>query len=151
MQLPRSFQSNVFSLFLQSFALKHPNYKTPKKEEDQYQFSFKLKDSVEKTISKKDKHKQKKNPVIAKKRHHSMPEVYSPITITQKENGDNLKFLDQEPLLCELLGSSDVPKNRTFTLEYFRQVHQEYIAKNGRQYVQAGYYDPHTSLLYGSS
>ena len=131
--------------------MKHPNYKTPKKEEDQYQFSFKLKDSVEKTIS-KNKNKQKKNSVVvAKKRHHSVPEVlYSPIT--QKD--DNLKFLDQESLLCELLGSSDGPKNRTFTLEYFRQVHQEYIAKNGRQYVQTGYYDPNGyphSLLYGSS
>ena len=90
----------MYFFVIQSFALKHPNYKTPKKEEDQYQFSFKLKDSVEKTIS-KNKNKQKKNSgVVAKKRHHSVPEVlYSPIT--QKD--DNLKFLDQESLLCELL------------------------------------------------
>ena len=134
--------------------MKYPNYKTPKKEGDHFQFSFKLKDSVEKTISKSnEKKKAKKNSEISKKRHNSMPEMYP--SITQEGKGDNICNSNEDELLCELLRNDDEPKKRTFNLDYFRQVYQEYIAKNGRQYVQTGYYEPlipnRTSLLYGSS
>lgn len=123
---------------LQNFAMKYPNYKTPKKEGDQYQFSFKLKDSAEKTISKISK--THGLPVSAKKRNNSIPEVYPLKTNTQKD----IFFSNEDDLICELLepNRNTVPKNRAFTLEYFRQVHEEYIAKNGRQYMSTGYNYP---------
>lgn len=124
--------------------MKYPNYKPPKKEENQYQFSFKLKDPVEKTISKNVHQKGKKNSEIVKKRHYSMPEVFIP----QKEV--TRKISNEDDFICEIIESHDVPKKHIFNLEYFRQVHKEYIAKNGRQYLHTNsysYFVPNTNTL----